>query len=75
MRVSSNSNDPVVSQGGGQIGAGFTVQQWMLLLFAFFLGIVSVMTIDKVFLSNSGHAGAVHADVILESGVNPNPDK
>ncbi|MDR2761995.1 MAG: hypothetical protein LBB88_05290 [Planctomycetaceae bacterium] len=74
MRVGDSNNSSSL-QGGVQMGAGFTVQQWVLLLFAFFLGIASVMTIDKIFLSNSGHAGAVHAGVVLESGVNPNPDK
>ncbi|MDR1485915.1 MAG: hypothetical protein LBT09_13980 [Planctomycetaceae bacterium] len=74
MRICSVNKSAEV-QSGVQIGGGFTVQQWMLLAFAFFLGIVSVMVIDKIFLTNSGHVGAVHAGVVLENGVNPAPDK
>jgi hypothetical protein len=74
MRI-SNTNQSAEIQNGVQIGGGFTVQQWMLLVFAFFLGIASVMTIDKIFLSNSGNTGAVHAGVVLEGGVNLVPDK
>ncbi|MDR0391442.1 MAG: hypothetical protein LBH59_06020 [Planctomycetaceae bacterium] len=74
MRINSASKSAELSSGV-KINDGFTVQQWVLLVFAFFLGIASVMTIDKVFLSNSGHAGAAHAGVILENGANPTADK
>ncbi|MDR2172362.1 MAG: hypothetical protein LBP59_19630 [Planctomycetaceae bacterium] len=74
MRVSS-TNESAGVHGGVQVGDGFTIQQWMLLGFAFFLGIASVMTIDKIFLSNSGHTGAAHAGVVLENGVDSKVDK
>ncbi|MDR2344569.1 MAG: hypothetical protein LBE18_00735 [Planctomycetaceae bacterium] len=74
MTVSSTNNS-IKTSGNPQIGKGFTIQQWILLVFAFFLGIVSVMTIDKIFLSNNGYTGAVHAGIVLEYGDNPNPNK
>ena len=42
---------------------GFTAQQWVMLLFSFVLGIASVLTVDKVFLSHSPSAGTVQAAV------------
>ncbi|MDR2641939.1 MAG: hypothetical protein LBC74_04020 [Planctomycetaceae bacterium] len=75
MRVISSANKSAEVQSGVQIGGGFTVQQWVLLVFAFFLGIASVMTVDKIFLTNSSHVGTVHAGAVLESEVNTIPDK
>jgi hypothetical protein len=71
MKV-SNSNKSAEIKNGVKTDGGFTVQQWMLLAFAFFLGIASVMTIDKVFISNSGHTGALHAGVVTSQTHNNN---
>jgi hypothetical protein len=40
---------------------GLTSQQWFLLLFSFFLGVISVLTIDRVFLTEAPVSAAVHA--------------
>ncbi|MDR1289724.1 MAG: hypothetical protein LBK06_00835 [Planctomycetaceae bacterium] len=71
MRVSSTNKSAEIKDGVKTDG-GFTVQQWMLLAFAFFLGIASVMTIDKIFISNSGHTGALHAGVVTNQPHNNN---
>lgn len=42
---------------------GLTSQQWFLLFFSFFLGVISVLTIDRVFLSETPVSAAVHAAV------------
>ncbi|MDR0338077.1 MAG: hypothetical protein LBI18_13410 [Planctomycetaceae bacterium] len=40
-----------------------TVQQWIVLLFSFLLGIAAVFTIDKLFIDDSLPTGSVHAAV------------
>jgi len=40
---------------------GLTSQQWFLLFFSFFLGVVSVLMIDRVFLSETPVSAVVHA--------------
>lgn len=47
--------------------AGFSQQQWMLLVLALVLGIVTVLTLDKAGWTPQRHAaisGAVHANTI-----------
>ncbi|MDR1924414.1 MAG: hypothetical protein LBQ66_08565 [Planctomycetaceae bacterium] len=68
---SANQN---CTQNNVQTGNGFTAQQWVLLMFAFILGIASVMTIDKLFISNQEHAGSAHAGIITDDGSNRKSD-
>ncbi len=42
---------------------GLTKQQWILLTFSFVLGIVSVFTVDKVFLSGASTQQTAQAAV------------
>jgi len=44
---------------------GLTSQQWFLLFFSFFLGVISVLTIDRVFLSETSVSAVVYAAVNL----------
>jgi hypothetical protein len=75
MRIISSTNKSAEIQNGVKTNGGFTVHQWMLLAFAFFLGIASVMTVDKIFINNSGHAGAVHAGVVFDNEANQPANK
>ncbi|MDR0704767.1 MAG: hypothetical protein LBF88_07235 [Planctomycetaceae bacterium] len=40
-----------------------TIQQWMVLVFSFLLGIAAVLTVDKLFIADSSPTGSVHAAV------------
>jgi hypothetical protein len=42
---------------------GFTSQQWILLMFSFFLGIASGFAVDKVFLNGQPSVALAHAAV------------
>ncbi len=44
------------------VPSGLSSQQWMMLSFSFLLGIASVFTVNRVFLSDSP-VGTVHAAV------------
>lgn len=56
--MKANSTSPKTNEQNG-----FTMQQWILLAFSFILGIVSVFTVDKVFLSGSTPERSVQAAV------------
>jgi hypothetical protein len=40
-----------------------TIQQWIVLVFSFLLGIAAVLTVDKLFITDSSPTGSVHAAV------------
>ncbi|MDR2115093.1 MAG: hypothetical protein LBP87_01805 [Planctomycetaceae bacterium] len=40
-----------------------TIQQWIVLVFSFLLGIAAVLTVDKLFITDSIPTGSVHAAV------------
>jgi hypothetical protein len=40
-----------------------TIQQWMMLVFSFLLGIAAVLTVDKLFIADSMPTGSVQAAV------------
>ncbi|MDR0609690.1 MAG: hypothetical protein LBG58_06235 [Planctomycetaceae bacterium] len=40
-----------------------TIQQWIVLMFSFLLGIAAVLTVDKLFIADSSPVGSVHAAV------------
>lgn len=40
-----------------------TIQQWIVLVFSFLLGIAAVLTVDKLFIADSMPTSSVHAAV------------
>ncbi|MDR1140431.1 MAG: hypothetical protein LBL62_01975 [Planctomycetaceae bacterium] len=40
-----------------------TIQQWIVLVFSFLLGIAAVLTVDKLFITDSMPTGSVHAAI------------